>query len=254
MSDEVLVDKRDGVMVITINRPEKKNALNAAVGQGVSDAIDELEATEGLWAGVLTGAGGIFSAGMDLKAFLAGETPNVGDRGMCGITRRPPTKPVIAAVEGWALAGGMELTLACDLIVAARTAKFGVPEVKRGLVARGGALLQLPRRIPQALALEMLLTGDPVTAEKAAEIGLINRLTEEGGALEAAVELAQKIAENGPMAVAATRQILREQQDWTLAERWQRQGEIADPVFASADAKEGATAFTEKRKPVWQGR
>jgi enoyl-CoA hydratase/carnithine racemase len=254
VADEVLVERRGAVQVITINRPEAKNALNLAVAKGVAEAVDELDASDELWVGVLTGAGGTFSAGMDLKAFLRGESPSISGRGLCGITQAPPRKPLIGAVEGWALAGGFELLLACDLVVAARTARFGVPEVKRSLVAAGGAALQLPRRVPFAIALELLLTGEPFSAERAAEVGLVNRLTEEGGALEGAVELGTKIAGNGPLAVAATKQIARASADWTFEEGWAKQSEIIAPVFSSEDAREGATAFAEKRAPVWKGR
>ncbi|GAA4008937.1 crotonase/enoyl-CoA hydratase family protein [Streptomyces plumbiresistens] len=254
MSDEVLVERRGAVQVVTINRPTAKNALTAAVARAVADAVDELDASEDLRVGVLTGSGGTFSAGMDLKAFLRGERPSIEGRGLCGITMTPPHKPLVAAVEGWALAGGFELLLACDLVVAARTARLGVPEVKRALVARAGAALQLPRRVPFAIALELLLTGEPIGAERAAEIGLVNRLTEEGGALDGALELAGTIAANGPLAVAATKRIARSTADWTLEEAWAKQSEITDPVFASEDAREGATAFKEKRTPVWKGR
>jgi enoyl-CoA hydratase len=254
VSDEVLVERQGAVQVITINRPRVKNALNAAVAAGVAAAVDELDSSPGLRVGVLTGAGGTFSAGMDLKAWLGGETPAIVGRGLCGISETPPRKPLIGAVEGWALAGGFELLLACDLVVAARTARLGVPEVKRSLVARAGAALLLPQRLPMALALELLLTGEPIGAERAAQIGLVNRLTEEGGALAGALELARTIAGNGPLAVAATKQIAYASRDWTRQEGWGRQTEIAAPVFASDDAKEGASAFTEKRTPVWKGR
>jgi enoyl-CoA hydratase len=254
VSDEVLVERRGAVQVITINRPQAKNALDVAVAKGVAEAVDELDASDELWVGVLTGAGGTFSAGMDLKAFLRGESPAIEGRGLCGITQTPPRKPLIGAVEGWALAGGFELLLACDLVVAARTARFGVPEVKRSLVAAGGAALALPRRVPFAIALEMLLTGEPITAERAAEVGLVNRLTEEGGALEGAVELATLIAGNGPLAVAATKQVARSSADWSFEEGWAKQSELTAPVFSSEDAREGATAFAEKRAPVWKGR
>ncbi|WP_448628271.1 crotonase/enoyl-CoA hydratase family protein [Geodermatophilus sp. URMC 64] len=254
MSDEVLVEQRDGVQIITINRPEAKNALNKAVAEAVAAAVDELDASDELRVGVLTGAGGTFSAGMDLKGFLRGETPAIEGRGLCGITQTPPRKPLIGAAEGWALAGGFELLLACDLVVAAETARFGVPEVKRSLVAAGGAALLLPKRVPYALALEMLLTGDPLTAPRAAEIGLVNRLAPEGGALDGALALAATIAANGPLAVAATKQIARSTVDWDFSEGWIRQAEITGPVFASEDAREGSTAFAEKRAPVWKGR
>lgn len=254
MSDEVLVERRGAVQVITINRPEARNALNAAVAAGVAAAVDELDEDDTLWAGVLTGAGGTFSSGMDLKAFMRGETPGIEGRGLCGITTTPPRKPLVAAVEGYALAGGFELLLACDLVVAGETASLGVPEVKRALVAAGGAAFLLSQRVPQALALEMLLTGDPVTATRAAEMGLVNRVVPEGAALDAAVELAQRIAANGPLAVAVTKQLARGSVDWTLAEGWAKNDELAMPVFVSEDAMEGATAFAEKRPPVWKGR
>lgn len=254
MSDEVLVERRDGVQIITINRPEAKNALNEAVAIGIAAAVDELEESDDLHVGVLTGAGGTFCAGMDLKAFLRGESPTVEGRGLGGITHAPPRKPLIGAVEGWAVAGGFELLLACDMVVAAETAKFGVPEVKRALVAGAGAALLLPQRIPQAIALELLLTGDPISAERAAQLGLVNRLTPEGGALDGAVALAATIAANGPLAVAVTKQIARSASDWTQAEGWVKQDELMAPVFSSEDAREGATAFAEKRAPVWTGR
>lgn len=250
----VLTERHGAVLVITINRPEARNALNAAVAHGIAAAVDELDGDDSLFVGVLTGAGGTFSSGMDLKAFLAGETPVVGDRGLCGITMRPPRKPLIGAVEGWAVAGGFELLLACDLVVAAESARFGVPEVKRALVAGGGAALHLARRLPLALALELLLTGDPIGARRAAEVGLVNRVTEPGQALAEALILAATIAANGPFAVAVTKQVARSASDWTSAEGWQRQDELMLPVFASEDAREGATAFAEKRPPVWTGR
>ncbi|WP_371658501.1 crotonase/enoyl-CoA hydratase family protein [Streptomyces sp. NBC_00280] len=254
MSDEVLVERRGAVQVITINRPAVKNALDAGVAAGVAAAVDELDELDELRAGVLTGAGGTFSAGMDLKAWLRGESPAIEGRGLCGITLTPPRKPLVAAVEGWALAGGFELLLACDLVVASRTARLGVPEVRRSLVARAGAALHLPRRIPYAVALELLLTGEPISAVRAAEVGLVNRLTDEGGALDGALALAATIAANGPLAVAATKEIASHATDWSLEEGWARQFEIAAPVFRSEDAREGAAAFAEKRAAVWKGR
>jgi enoyl-CoA hydratase len=252
MSEEVLVERRGAVQVIIINRPEARNALNRAVAAGIRDAADELDADAGLQAGVLTGAGGIFSSGMDLKAFMTGESPTFAGRGLCGITQTPPRKPLVGAAEGWALAGGFELLLACDLVIAGASARFGVPEVKRSLVAGAGGALLLPHRIPRALALEMLLTGDPVDASRAAEMGLVNRVVEEGGALAAAIEVAERIAANGPLALAATKEIARRGGDWTT-DRWERAAALMGPVFKSRDAQEGARAFAEKRAPVWKG-
>ncbi|TFV58559.1 crotonase/enoyl-CoA hydratase family protein [Geodermatophilus sp. DF01-2] len=254
MSDEVLVERRESVLVVTINRPAAKNALNRTVAEAVAAAVDELDADDELRVGVLTGAGGTFSAGMDLKAFLRGESPSIEGRGLCGITQAPPRKPLVAAVEGWALAGGFELVLACDLVVAAGTARFGVPEVKRSLVAAGGGALLLPRRVPANVAMEMLLTGDPLDARRAADVGLVNRLTPEGGALDGALSLAATVAANGPLALAATKAVVRGSADWTTTEGWARQAELVGPVFASEDAREGAAAFAEKRSPVWRGR
>lgn len=251
MSDEVLVERRGAVLVVTINRPAVRNALNGAVARGIAAAADELDSSDELGAGVLTGAGGVFSAGMDLKAFLRGERPVVAGRGLCGITRTPPAKPLIGAVEGWALAGGFELLLACDLVVAGRSARFGLPEVRRSLVATGGGALLLPRRVPRAFALELVLTGDPVAAERAFAMGLVNDVTEPGEALERAVALAERITANGPLAVAASKRIVRESPEWPLARAWDLQAEIADGVSRSADAVEGAAAFAEKRAPVW---
>ncbi len=250
----VLTERRDGVLLVTINRPEVRNAVNAAVAEGIAHAMDELDATDDVSVGVLTGAGKGFCAGMDLKAFLSGELPVVEGRGLAGLTQRPPRKPLIAAVEGWALAGGFEVVLACDLVVAAATARFGVPEVKRGLVAAAGAALRLPSLIPQPIALELLLTGDPVDAQRASDLGLVNRVVPEGAALEGALELAATVAANGPLAVAATKQVARSARDWTTEEGWERQDEILSPVFVSEDAQEGAAAFAEKRDPVWKGR
>ena len=254
MSDEVLVERHGAVQVITINRPEARNALNAAVAAGVRDAVDELDAAAELRAGVLTGAGGTFSSGMDLKAFLKGETPSFPGRGLCGITQTPPRKPLVGAAEGWALAGGFELLLACDLVVAGASARLGTSEVKRGLVAAAGGAMLLAQRVPRALALEMLLTGDPVDAARAAQIGLVNHVVPEGEALPAAIALAERIAANGPLAVIATKQIANGGGDWPAEQRWDQMAALIRPVFTSADAREGARAFVEKRPPVWQGR
>jgi len=255
MPDEpVLTERRDGVLLITLNRPDARNAVNLALAEGLAAALDALDADDALTVGVLAGAGRGFSAGMDLKAFVAGERPYVGDRGFAGIAQRAAGKPLIAAIEGFAMAGGFEIALACDLIVAARGARLGVPEVKRSLVAAAGALLRLPRRMPYGVAMELALTGEPMLAERAYELGVVNRLAEPGGAVDAALELAATIARNGPLALAASKAILEAQFDWSEEEFWTRQGEISDPVFGSEDAREGATAFAEKRDPVWKGR
>jgi enoyl-CoA hydratase len=253
MSDAVLTEVDGGVAVITINRPEARNAVNGAVAQGIASAIDEFDARKDVSAYVLTGAGGTFSAGMDLKGFLTGDDPTKGGRGFGGITERPPAKPVIAAVEGYALAGGFELALSCDMVVASSESKFGLPEVKRGLVAGAGGLLRLPQRIPYHVALEIALTGDHYPAARLAELGLVNRVTEPGQALQAAKELAAKVAANAPLALAATKRVIVESRDWPSDEQFARQGEIIVPVFASKDAMEGAAAFAEKRPPNWSG-
>ena len=250
----VLSEPRGSVLLITLNRPDARNSVNAALAAGVAAALDELDGDDQLQAGVLTGAGKGFSAGMDLKAFVRGESPFVEGRGFAGIVQGPPRKPLIAAIEGFAVAGGLEIALACDLIVAARGAKLGIPEAKRSLVAAGGALIHLPRRIPYHVAMELALTGDPIDAERASQLGLVNRLAEPGGAVDAALELAEAIARNGPLALDASKQLLRQSLDWSEEEAWRRQGEIAGPVMVSEDAREGATAFAEKRDPVWRGR
>jgi enoyl-CoA hydratase len=250
----VQTERRDGVLVITLNRPDARNAVNGALAQGLAAALDELDADGELSVGVLTGAGKGFSAGMDLKAFVRGESPYVGDRGFAGITQRAAEKPLIAAIEGFAVAGGLEIALSCDLLVAARDAKLGIPEVKRSLVAAGGALLRLPRRIPYHVAMELALTGDPITAQRAHELGLVNRVCEPGEALDTALELAAAVTPNAPLALRASKKIIELQVDWSATEAWSKQGEISGPVFASEDAREGATAFAEKRAPEWKGR
>ncbi len=256
MNDEpaVLTERRERVLLITINRPDQRNAVNAAVADGIASALDELDADSELSLGVLTGAGKGFCAGMDLKAFVAGERPYAGDRGFAGITQRSAEKPLIAAIEGFAVAGGLEVALSCDLIVAARGSRLGIPEVKRSLVAAGGALLRLPRVLPRNVAMELALTGDPIDAERGHELGLVNRLADPGQAVAVALELAQAISANGPLALAATKRILVEAVDWSDAEFFERQLQVVEPVMSSQDAREGAQAFAEKRPPVWQGR
>src|SRR3954470_19427542 len=229
----VLTERRDGVLLITLNRPDARNAVNGAIAEGIAAALEELDADDELRIGVLTGAGKGFSSGMDLKAFVKGERPYVGDRGFAGITQRASDKPLIAAIEGFAVAGGFEIALSCDLIVAARGARLGIPEAKRSLVAAAGALIRLPKRIPYHLAMELALTGDPIDAERAAELGLVNRLTEPGGAVDGALELAATIAKNGPLALTASKKIIAASLDWTEQESWQKQGEIAGPVMGS---------------------
>jgi enoyl-CoA hydratase len=253
MAEPVLTDVCDGVAVVTINRPEARNAVNGAVARGIAAAIDEFDARADVRVLVLTGAGGTFSAGMDLKGFLAGDAPVADDRGFGGIVERPPVKPVIAAVEGYALAGGFELALACDLIVASETARFGLPEVRRGLVAGAGGLLRLPRRIPYHLAMEIALTGEHIPAERLAAAGLVNLVVGAGEALAGATELAQRVALGAPLALSATKRVIAQGMDWDSGEAVARQGEIINPVFTSADAMEGAMAFAEKRPAVWRG-
>ncbi|MDN5750470.1 MAG: crotonase/enoyl-CoA hydratase family protein [Pseudonocardia sp.] len=250
----VRIDRADGVLVVTLDRPEVRNAVDAATSVAVAAAMDLLDADDDLTVGVLTGAGGTFCAGMDLKAFLRGEVPSVEGRGFGGLVQAPPAKPLIAAVEGYALAGGCELALACDLVVAAEDASFGLPEVRRGLMAGAGGLLRLPRRIPPQIAMEHALTGDPMTAVEAHRWGLVNRLTAPGGALDAARELALRISRNGPLAVRATKKVLVEAPTWPGDEVWDRQAAILATVFTSEDAREGATAFAERREPRWTGR
>ena len=254
MSDEVLVDIADGIMTVTLNRPKAKNAANRALAEGVAAAMDELDSNDAISVAIITGAGGTFCAGMDLKAFVSGEMPTVEGRGFAGLTEATPRKPLIAAVEGYALAGGLELAISCDLIVTADNAKFGIPEVKRGLAAAAGGLMKLPRQIPPRLAMEMALTGDFISAQRAAEMGLVNEVVPAGTALEAAKALAGRIVANGPLAVAISKQVILESGDWSSTEMWAKQQELVMPVFGSEDAIEGSVAFAEKRAPNWKGK
>jgi enoyl-CoA hydratase len=254
MSDEVLVSTNDGIMTVTLNRPEARNAANKALAVGVAAAMDELDANDDIRVAILTGANNTFCSGMDLKAFVKGETPGVKGRGFAGLTESPPQKPLIAAVEGYALAGGFELAISCDLIVAAEDSKFGIPEVKRGLTAAAGGLVKLPRQISPRLAMELALTGDFIMAERALSMGLINRVVPSGTALENATVLAKTICANGPLAVAASKRVISESLAWDIKDLFPKQNEIVAPVMRSEDAREGSIAFAEKRPPNWQGK
>ncbi len=250
----VLVERRGAVSVITINRPAVRNAVNRAVSHGIAAALDELDDDDALGVGILTGAGGTFCSGMDLKAFVNGERPEIPGRGLGGLTEHTPRKPLIAAVEGFALAGGCEIVLACDLVVASSTARFGIPEVTRGLVAGAGGLVRLPRKIPRQIALQYALTGEHFTAEDAHRWGLVNHVTPPGEALAAAFKLADAILANAPLAVQMTKRIMAESVSWGEEESWDRQRALVDEVLATDDAREGALAFSEKRPPRWTGK
>jgi enoyl-CoA hydratase len=256
MSEEnaVLVEVEDGIMTVTLNRPKARNAVNRALAEGVADAMDELDSNDAIRVAILTGSQGTFCSGMDLKAFVTGELPSVKGRGFAGLTEKLPRKPLIAAVEGYALAGGFELAISCDLVVAAADAKFGIPEVKRGLAAAAGGLMRLPRQMPSRIAMELALTGDFISSERAYSLGLINQIVEPGTALDAAKALAAKISANGPLAVAISKQVVLESEDWNTEEMWDKQQALVMPVFVSEDAIEGATAFAEKRAPNWKGK
>ncbi len=251
----VETSRRDGVAVLTLNRPEARNAVNGELAQAVEASLDALEADASVNAVVLTGAGSTFCAGADLKVVAAGRGAELATPkgGFGGIVTRTFPKPLIAAVNGPALAGGFEVVLACDLVVAAEHATFGLPEVKRGLFAAAGGLIRLPKRIPLALATEIALTGDPIDAARAAQLGLVNRVVPDGQVVEAACELAARIAANGPLAVRNSLAMVREAAELTAAEAWARNNALAVEVFASRDAVEGATAFAEKRAPRWTG-
>ncbi len=254
---EVLRATRDAVLVVTINRPEARNAVDGAVAEGLAAALDHAESDPSVAAVVLTGAGDVaFSAGMDLKMFADGGVRQTyrGDGGFAGFTQRGFAKPIVAAVNGAARGGGFELVLACDLVVAAEHATFGLPEVKRGLIAGAGGAIRLPRRVPLAVALEIGLTGEPISADRAFQLGLVNRVVPLSQVVDEAVALALTIAENAPLAVAATKQLMREALDLTEDEAWARNRELSTVPNASEDAIEGARAFAEKRRPVWKGR
>ncbi|PHP64741.1 enoyl-CoA hydratase [Zhengella mangrovi] len=250
----VLVEVADGVLTITINRPESRNAIDRATSEAIAAAVHRLDETDGISVGILTGAGGHFSAGMDLKAFAAGERVELEVGGLAGLVKATPRKPLIAAIEGYALAGGFEIALACDLIVASTSARFGLPEVRRGLIAGSGGLLRLPQRIPPQIAKELVLTGRMFNAPEAERWGLVNRLSGPGRALAEALDLAATIRANGPLAVMTSKHILDKRGDWPADTVWQRQDALLEDVLNSADAREGARAFGEKRPPVWSGR
>lgn len=253
-ADDVQVSADDGVLTIRLNRPSVRNAVTGAMSRAIADAVDRLDADDTLVVGILTGNGGHFSSGMDLKAFLTGDRPEVIGRGFGGFTQRPPRKPVIAAVEGFALAGGFELVLACDIVVAGRSAQFGLPEVTRGLIAGSGGLLRLGARMPYQIAMEYALTGRALPAEEAQRWGLVNRLAEDGNAEEIARSIAREIAANAPLAVAETKRLISESPEWPAASRWATQDESLRRIFATRDASEGASAFADKRAPRWEGR
>lgn len=254
MSDEidttaVLTEVRGRVLLITLNRPEAMNAINTDVAQGLLAAVDQLDTDDSLTAAVLTGAGRGFCSGMDLKAFAAGGPPI----GFNQFIENGAQKPLIAAIEGFALAGGLETALTCDLLVAAEGVKLGVPEANVGLFAAGGALMRLPRRLPHSVAMEMALTADPITAEDALRYGLVCRVTEKGKTVDAAMELAERIAKNAPLSVAASKALIDAQASMSEEEFWKYQKPYFKKVFSSSDAMEGPMAFAQKRPPEWTG-
>ncbi|HUO48772.1 MAG TPA: crotonase/enoyl-CoA hydratase family protein [Acidimicrobiales bacterium] len=250
-------ERRGHVEILTINRPEARNAINGEVTKALSAAFDELATDDDCWVVILTGEGDkSFSAGMDLKAFASGEGADIMGvaGGFAGITQRDFPKPIIAAVNGTCLAGGCEIMLSCDLVVAAEHATFGIPEAKRGLVAGAGGLFRLPKRLPRAIAMELGLTGNPIDAQRALQLGLINRVVPADRLIDEAMSLADEIAENAPLAVRWTKRMMREAVDLTDEEGWKLNAEAVAAVFSSADAMEGPVAFAEKRKPNWRGK
>jgi enoyl-CoA hydratase len=250
----VRTERRDDVLVITLNRPEAHNAFNHRQATELAGAVRQLDGDPSLRAGVITGAGGSFSAGTDLSALSAGESVVVAPGGYYGIVERPPATPVVAAIEGFALGGGLELALACDLIVASETAVFGLPEVRHGVMACAGGLFRLPRRMPYHQAMELALTGRRATATELDRWGLLNRVVAEGEALTAALELAREIAGNAPVAVTATKETVLRCDGVSDAAAWTVQREVEETVRASDDMREGLAAFAEKRRPTWTGR
>lgn len=253
MSDELIYEEKKQIAVFTLNRPQARNAISLTLAHAISEAMDQFESNPNLRVGVITGAGGTFSSGMDLKGFARGEVPHVPGRGFAGFIEKLPSKPLIAAVEGFALAGGFEIVLACDLVVASREAMFGLPEVTKGIVAAAGGLLRLPRRIPYHLAMELILTGEKWPATRAREFGFVNRLCDPGKALEEAIELGNVVGNNAPLALAASKQVVLESPGWPPEDVFARQDAIVDSVRRSQDAREGSLAFIEKRAPNWKG-
>ncbi len=257
MADEVLRERRGHVDIVTINRPEARNAINGAVSRAISSTMDELADDADCWVVILTGSGDkAFSAGMDLKAFANGEGPEImGARGgFGGLTERDFAKPMIAAANGSAFAGGLEMMLSCDLVVAADHAMFGIPEVKRGLIAGAGGLLRLPKRLPLAVAYELAMTGDPLDAARAHALGLVNLVVPAASVLTEALALAERIAANAPMAVRYSKSVMKRAGEVSESEGWKINQSAVDVVFNSADAIEGPVAFAEKREPRWQGK
>ncbi|MGK2948141.1 MAG: crotonase/enoyl-CoA hydratase family protein [Acidimicrobiales bacterium] len=249
-------EKRGPFAVIKINRPEARNAVNGAVAQGIEEAIDQIEADDSVWVGILTGEPPVFCAGADLKEINSGNAGGLATAkgGFAGIVQRERTKPIIAAVDGPALAGGTEIVLSCDLVVASSTATFGIPEVKRSLVAGAGGLFRLGRKIPLNIAMELTLTGDPIDAARAHHFGLVNRLVEPGQALDEAIALAEQICANAPVAVRESRKIVLGATNAPDDVGWQMSAHGMGVAMSSEDFSEGLTAFIEKRPPVWKGR